>query len=150
MGELSGLPEWAFATLFVLIFVVCVWAIAWRNTRRQIQKTLAKRLNLSHAEFMQRMVSDVSPEAAAFIWDQANESLSFFKATLTCHPDDDFIADLPIVEEEWFEDWPALWANQNGLEDTGLPDWPKDWPTTVRNYGRWLDLSSQTAPALPT
>lgn len=142
MGELLGLPEWAFATLFVLVFTACIWTLAWRNTSRQIRQTLAMRPNLSLAEFITQMSSDVAPDTAAFIYDETSEPFSFFKAKLTCHPDDDFVTELPIDEEEWFEDWPTAWAQQQGIAGDSLPDWPTDWPTTVRNYGRWLDRSS--------
>lgn len=139
MGKLLGLPEWAFATLFVFTSVVFAGALAWRNRKRQIQNTLALRPNLNRVEFLELIAADVSPATAAFIYDHADELLGMFNPRITCHPDDDFIADLPIHAEEWFEFWPAAWAEQQGIAEDSFPDWPENWPTTVRNYGRWLD-----------
>lgn len=83
------------------------------------------------------MEADVSPEAAAFLW---NTTLIYLRPDLTPHPDDNLAIDLPILEEDWILDWPRDFAREQGLVESNLPDWPEGWQPTVRNYGRWLSL----------
>lgn len=133
-------PDWLWATFTVVGFLGILFCVAWRNTRRQIRATLARRPNLTEAQFMEVMVGDVSEDAARFIWQTALSYLEFHKPFLAPHPDDDLIKDLPIDDDDISMDWPRAWAEHRGFHDRNLPDWPQDWPVTVRNYGRWLDM----------
>jgi len=92
------------------------------------------------------MRADVSREAALFLWQTALPYLDFHKPPLTPHPDDDLIKDLPIDSDDISMDWPKHWAERHGFHDSNLPDWPKGWPVTIRNYGRWLDMRPQPEP----
>lgn len=138
MGELVGLPEWLFAILFVTIGVAIVFGFAWRNTRRQIASTVARRPNPPRQEFMVLMASDVSEETSSFLWETA---LFYCQGRgLTPHPDDDLLKDLPIDDDDISLDWPRDFAKRKGFHESNLPDWPEGCPVTLRNYGRWLDM----------
>lgn len=145
MQALHGLPDWFVATIFVGTFLITLFAAAWRNTKRQIMRTLAKRPNPTRAEFVSMMASSVSMEASEFLWDSAIPCLELNAPLLSPHPDDDLVQDLPIDDEDWSMEWPVLWAEQQGFHESNLPAWPEGWPATIRNYGRWLDM----APASP-
>ncbi len=138
MGELVGLPEWLFATLFVIIGVTIAFAFAWRNTKRQVAATNARRPNPTRQDFMALMASDVSEETSEFLW----ETASFYchDLGLTPHPDDDLLKDLPIDEDDISMDWPRDFAKRKGFHESNLPDWPDHWSLTLRNFGRWLDM----------
>ena len=85
------------------------------------------------------MARDVSVAATDFLWEEACTCLT---PHATPHPDDDLIRELPIDDEDITLDWPREWAKLRGLDESNLPDWPEDWPVTVRNFGRWLDMDS--------
>lgn len=137
---MSLVPDWLWATFTVAGFLGILFGVAWRNTRRQIRATLARRPNLTEAQFMELMVSDVSEDAARFLWQTTLSCLEFHEPSLTPHPDDDIIKDLPIDDDDISMDWPREWAERRGFHESNLPDWPKNWPVTIRNYGRWLDM----------
>lgn len=131
------LPPWLFAGLIALLATALVIAFAWRNTKRQIARTLARRRNPTRAEFLQLMAEDVSSESAEFVWSTA---LAYLQPRLTPHPDDNLMHDLPIDHGDWRVDWPRDFAKRHRLDLELWPDWPEDWAATLRNYGRWLDL----------
>lgn len=143
MRYLAALPDWLLATLFVVGILAILFGVAWRNTKRQIRDTLARRPNPTEAQFMELMSGDVSEEAARFLWRTALPYLEFHKPPLAPHPDDDLVKDLPIDDDDISMDWPREWSEIRGFHDSNLPDWPKDWPATIRNYGRWLDMGPQ-------
>ena len=143
MGEWLGLPEWLALSVIIAGTFLVLGLAGWRNTNRQIYKTLAKRENLTRDQFVQMMSPDVSREASYFLWESATPCLDLFVQDLTLHPEDHLVDDLPIDDEEWSLDWPRAWAEQHGFHESNLPDWPEDWPATVRNFGRWLDLGPQ-------
>lgn len=146
MEGLLGIPEWLVITLLVGMGLAITFGIAWRNTKRQIAATLARRPNPTKAKFMEMMRSDISEEAASFLWQTALPYLSFHKPPLTLHPDDDLVRDLPIDPDEISMDWPRDWAEARGFHESNLPVWPREWPVTIRNYGRWLDMGPQSQP----
>lgn len=135
--ELLGIPEWLALTLWLVVFVSIVSAFAVRNTRRQIGATRARRHNPTRDEFMASMSPDVSCRTAEFLWETA---IVYLEPQLAPHPDDDLVKDLPIDEDDWSMDWPRAYAEREGFHESNLPDWPKDWSVTLRNYGRWLDM----------
>ena len=89
------------------------------------------------------MSPDVSGEASEFLWEIALSYLEGWPWNLAPHPDDDLSKDLPVDEEDWSMDWPREWAERKGFHVSNLADWPEDWLPTIRNYGRWLDMSPQ-------
>lgn len=139
MGKLVGLPEWLAQTLFVIGFAAIWFGIAARNTRRRIRQLVANRPNLGCAEFLTMMQPDVSDETSRFLWDKA---MFYVEGRgVTPHPDD-LLHDLPIDEDDWSMDWPREFAERRGFPESDLPEWPESWSTTLRNYGRWLDMGS--------
>ncbi len=144
MGELVGIPEWLAATLFVLLFICVVGVVAWRNSSRQVNSTLARRANPDQEEFLALMSPHVSTEASEFLWHAALPYLEGKPWNLTPHPDDSLVDDLPIADEDWSMEWPLEWAAERGFHESNRPDWPDDWPPTIRNYGRWLDLGPES------
>ena len=139
MGASLGIPEWLFQLLFVTAFIAIVGAVAWRNTSRQIAGTRAKRPSPSREEFLDMMVPEVSRGSAEFLWDTAVE---YLQPRLTPHPDDDLAKDLPIADEDWSMHWPRDYAELHGVDYSDMADWPEGWAPTLRNYGKWLDLST--------
>ncbi|HSF11594.1 MAG TPA: hypothetical protein VLA50_01360 [Erythrobacter sp.] len=144
MGELFGVPEWLAVTGFVVAGLVLWLGIGASVVRRAHAQVATRRRNPTEAEFLAMMAPDCSPEAARFIWEQA---LSYVEPRLTPHPDDLLLDDLCIDDGDVTMEWPEVWAEQQGRSESDLPDWPKDWPLTVRNFARWLDLGRTSAPA---
>ena len=128
------MSDWL-AVLAVAAGLGLLFLVAWRNTRRQIAATIARRRNLTREEFLSAMLEDCSPEAATFLWDTA---LVYLEPRLTPHPDDDLVKDLPIDDDDWSMDWPTDFARQRGFHESNLPKWPDNQPVTIRNFGRWL------------
>lgn len=142
MGELLGIPEWLALTSFVVAVLVVCLAMGFVMVRRAHRRVAARRPNPTEAEFFAMMAQDCSPKAARFMWEQA---LFCVEPRLTPHPDDLLLNDLCIDDGDVTMDWPQVWAEQQGLAESDLPDWPKDWPLTVRNFARWLDLARSSA-----
>lgn len=137
--------EWLLPTVFAGSCFVAYVAIAIRNTRRQVARTLARRANPTRDEFLSRMLPDVSLETAEFLWDSASRCLT---PRLTPHPDDDLVHDLPIDDDDWSLDWPSDFARLRNFSDKAYPEWPEDWPVTLRNYGIWLEIGLRRLPDL--
>ncbi|ANK12392.1 hypothetical protein [Erythrobacter neustonensis] len=144
MGEWLGVPEWLAVTAFV-IGGLAIWLTrGFVMLRRAHRRVAARRPNPTDAEFFAMMAQDCSPEAARFVWQQA---LIYIAPRLTPHPDDHLLDDLCIDDDDIDTDWVSEWADQRGVLQKTLPDWPKDWPLTVRNFARWLDLVPASAAA---
>jgi len=137
MGELLGVPEWLAATGFVAAGLTLWIGLGFWVLRRAHLRVAARRPNPTQAEFLDMMAQDCSPEAAQFIWEQV---LPYVTPRLTPHPDDLLIADLCVDDDDIDSFWRRDWADRQGLAESDLPDWPKDWPLTVRNFARWCDL----------
>lgn len=131
------MPDWLVPTGLVFGLLGIWFAIGWRNFQRQIARTVARRANLDEREFMALMDVDCSKAAAEFLW---RRSAFYLAPRLTPHPDDDLLRDLPIDHDDWSMDWPRDFAREQGFHESNLPDWPEDWPITIRNYGRWLSM----------
>lgn len=144
MGELLGVPEWVAATVFV-VGGVTIWLGlgVWFN-RRALARVAARRANPTEAEFFATMAQDCSPEAARFMWEQTRP---YVEPRLTPHPDDRLIADLRIDGDDIDMDWRRDWAERSGVAESALPDWPQEWPLTVRNFARWCDLARPPSAA---
>lgn len=137
MGEMLGIPEWLAVTLWVTFALSVVMLYAHASIRKAHLRVAASRPNLTKQQFLVLMETDCSAEVAIFLWEKA---LYYVEPRLTPHPDDDLIADLKIDDDDIDMDWTRDWAEQRGFHESNLPDWPKDWPATIRNFGRWLDM----------
>lgn len=131
------MPRDLWPWLIAVAVLAAIIGIAYRNSRKQIARTQARRPNPTREEFIALMQPDVSRSTSEFLW----ETMAvYLKPRLTPHPDDVLLRDLPIDDGDWSMDWPREFAAANGFHESNLHDWPSDWPVTVRNYGRWLDL----------
>ncbi len=135
-----GLPEWVAVTLFVVVGLTIWLGFGFWMLRRARRRVALRRANPTETEFLAMMAPDCSPEAARFVWAQA---LPYVEPRLTPHPDDHLFKDLCIDDDDVGMDWVRDWAERSGNLESDLPDWPKDWPPTVRNYARWLDSGHQ-------
>ncbi len=140
MGELLGIPEWMVVTLWVGTALTIALVYGYWSIRRAHQRVAARRGNPSKEQFIADMMSDCTPEVSDFLWRKA---LFYVEPRITPHPDDDLILDLKIDDDDIGMDWPREWADQRGFHDSNLPEWPKEWPATIRNFGRWLDMGPQ-------
>lgn len=142
MGELLGVPEWVAGTGFV-VAALAIWLGAGSiMLRRAHARVAARRPNPTEAEFLAMMAQDCSSEAARFVLGQV---LPYVTPRLTPHPDDLLIADLCIDDDDIDMFWAHDWVKRQGLAENDLPDWPTDWPLTVRNFARWCDLARSNA-----
>ena len=137
METLSDLPNWVTATALIVTFLAGVYGYANWSLRRAQERVARRRANPSRQAFLADMSSTCSKEVLEFLWER---SLAYVEPRLTPHPDDDLILDLRIDDDDVTEDWPRDWARQRGFHESNLPGWPEAWPTTIRNFGRWLDL----------
>jgi hypothetical protein len=144
MGELLGIPEWLAVTGLVVAALAIALAYGFFSIRRAHARVSARRPNLTEMEFLALMARDCSPDAARFVWAQA---LPYVEPRLTPHPDDPLLDDLCIDDDDIDMDWPRAWAEGLGIAESDLPDWPKDWPLTVRNFAHWCDLGRASAAA---
>jgi hypothetical protein len=136
------LAGWLIPGAVVALFLIALSAIARRNTRRMIERTLAARPNPTESQFLAMLESDdIRAEVAQFVWQVAAPCVA---PDLTPHPDDHMWLDLPIDEEEPLMDWWVEFAALHGVAKD-WPGWPDGWECSVRNYARWLELGLQKA-----
>ena len=140
MGALFGIPDWLGVTIWIFAGLSIFWIYGNRSIRRAHERVADHRPNPTRDEFLAAMKGDCPPEVSEFIWEKA---LSYVEPRLTPHPEDDLTKDLRIDDDDIAMDWPHAWAEQCGFHDSNLPDWPDGWPTTIRNYGRWLEMGPQ-------
>ncbi|MBS7669477.1 hypothetical protein [Croceicoccus gelatinilyticus] len=65
------MPSWLLPTGFAVGALAIWFAAAFRNTRRQIAATKARRPNPSRDQFMEMIAPDCAEEVAAFLWETA-------------------------------------------------------------------------------
>jgi uncharacterized protein YneF (UPF0154 family) len=140
MGELLGVPEWLAVTLWVGLGITAFLLFGSWTIRRAHERVAANRPNPSKQQFLGAMKAHCSAEVSEFLWEKA---LYYVGPRLTPHPDDHLIRDLNIDDDDIALDWPRDWAERRGFHPSNLPDWPKEWPATIRNIGRWLDMGPQ-------
>ena len=138
------MPEWVAVTGFVVVALAIWLGAGFIMLSRAHARLAARRPNLTEAEFLALTARDCSPEAARFVWARA---LPYVEPRLTPHPDDLLLDDLCIDDDDIAMDWPRAWAEGLGIAESDLPDWPKDWPLTVRNFAHWCDLGRASAAA---
>lgn len=143
MGAWLGVPEWAAAAGFVVAGLALWLGLGFVLRRRAHARVAVRRPNLTEAEFLAMMAQDCSPEAARFVWGQV---LPYVEPRLTPHPDDLLLDDLCIDGDDIDMEWARAWADRLGVSERDLPDWPKDWPLTARNFARWCDLGAKPLP----
>ena len=139
MGELIGLPEWLAVTLFVLVVLGGWLALAFVLHRRGRQRLAAKRPSLCREQFTALLAVDADADIAAWLWDQA---LPYYDPQ-TPHPDDHLLDDAMIDDDDIDLYWWREFAKAMALDEASWPQWPQDWPLTVRNFARWLQLARQ-------
>lgn len=119
------------AALFGFLFVANRRTIA-----NNVKSILDRRESPSQEEFLRMMESDVSRETAESLWDLFGSCLP---PQVKPHPDDNVVEEL-FVDNIFKSQWLYDFAERNGFDHSDLPTWPSDWPVTVRNFGRWLDM----------
>jgi hypothetical protein len=139
LGELIGLPEWLFATLFVAVGLGGWLGLGFLLHRRGRKRLAAKRPNPTRDQFIAMLVADVDADIAAWLWDQA---LPYYDP-LTPHPDDHLLDDAMIDDDDIAMDWCRDFTEVMVLDEKSFPEWPDGWTLTVRNYARWLQLARQ-------
>ena len=119
--------------------VVAAAAIAFlifaRHVGRMIDRTRARRPDLSREQFVAALSRDVQLATAEFLW----ERMSFLLPTVAPHPNDHLWHDLPLDESEPMEEWLDEFAGQHSARPDAWPPWPAGSPCTVRNYALWLE-----------
>lgn len=130
------MPDWPIPMAFFVLVMGAVFFAAWRNTRRMIDATLARRANPARHEFVAMLSEDVCPETAEFLWDSM---IDLVAPRLTPHPDDHLVDDLPIDPDEPAMNWMPEFAERHGVKAESWPRWPEAREATVRNFARWLE-----------
>jgi hypothetical protein len=133
------LIEFAFgAAAFVILFAV-IWVVGNRKFNRQKQLLAQRRPSPPRDEFIAMLASDCEADVVELMWD---ELLVFYRPDMTPHPDDDFLNDLAIDDEE-SNDWLATFCKRNELREKDISDWSKGAPSTIREFARWLSKNRQ-------
>lgn len=122
------------SAIFCFYFAI-IYLIGRRKWSRMAATLLARRPNPTQGEFVSFLAPDVGPETAEWFW---NELHVYFRPTLTPHPDDDLMSDLPIDGDEP-DDWVQEYCKRNGLSLRQLGKWPDRRPVTPRNLLGWLE-----------
>lgn len=136
MGELLGIPEWLALAGFVLGGLAIWLTLGFVMRQRGRRRLAAKRPNLTREEFLELMADSVDENTAIWLWDKARP----YYRPLCPHPDDHLSKDAMIAEDDWAMYWHTEFADSHGFSEKAYPDWPQDWPPTIRNFGRWLDM----------
>lgn len=139
MGELIGLPEWLAVTLFVLMVLGGWLALGFVLHRRGHRRLAAKRPGPTREQFIAQLADNADADIAAWLWDQA---LPYYDP-LTPHPDDHLLDDAMIDDDDIALYWWREFAEAMALDAASWPEWPNDWPLTMRNFARWLQRARQ-------
>ena len=134
---------WWFAASCVGLYLL-LWAFTARKWKRQAVALAVRRENVGREQFLAMLAGDCERDVAEFLWDELLSEWSYWQDGLTPHPDDDFLKDLPIDDEEP-QDWLEHYCDGRGLEWRRWTNWDQSQPTTVRNFARWLS----NGPASP-
>lgn len=129
---------WFAAGCFGLCLLL--WALMAQQWKRQALLLAARRPNPTREQFIALVAADSDADVAAHLWD---ELLPYWKPA-TPHPDDDFLIDLSIDEEEP-QDWLERFCKQHRHDWRAWPEWEMDRPTTVRNFAIWLSEGRRQA-----
>jgi len=130
------LSGWWFAAGCVALFLIYS-LIAARRDKRQAAALAARRDNVGRERFIAMLAGDCERDVAEFLWDELLPEWAYWPVGLTPHPDDDFLKDLPIDDEEP-QGWLEHYCNSRGLDWKRWANWDRSQPTTVRNFARWL------------
>lgn len=126
--------SWWGAAAFIAAIFALITVVGNRQWNRKAATLRARRPNPTRDEFVALLSDDAEAGTAEFLWD---ELASYWKPGLTPHPDDDFLKDLPIDDEEP-EYWLERYCMANGYDWKQWPQCAESRPTTVRNFARWL------------
>lgn len=124
---------WSGAALGILLLIL-IGVIGTRQRKAKANELLRRRANVSRQEFIDLLTNDASADIAEFLWDELEFYCDF---GLKPHPDDDFIKDLGIDDEEP-NDWLERYCAARGHNWEQWPEWNPDQSTTVRNFAVWL------------
>ena len=117
------------------LYFTTIYFLGRRKWNRMAAALLARRPNRTRDEFVALLAPDVETETAEWFW---NELLVYFRPTLTPHPDDDLMNDLPIDGDDP-ADWVQDYCKRNGLSTRQLQKWPESRLVTPRNLLGWLE-----------
>lgn len=134
---------WWFAAGCVGLFLL-LWAFMSRKWKRQALSLAGRRPNPNREQFIALLASDCDTDVAVHLWDE----LKPYWEPATPHPDDDFLTDLSIDEEEP-QDWLERFCQQYHHDWRAWPEWEKGRPTTVRNFAIWLCEGRRHAESAP-
>jgi hypothetical protein len=137
------LNGWWFAAGCVGLFLIYSLIVS-RRDKRQVAALAVRRENVGREQFITMLANDCEPDVAEFLWDELVPEWAYWHAGLTPHPDDDFLKDLSIDDEEP-QDWLEHYCESRGLDWHHWTNWDRSQPTTVRNFARWLS----NGPASP-
>ncbi len=127
--------KWLIAASIATLVALGLFLVLFSHVWRMIQRTKARRPDLSRTGFVASLSRDVRPETAEFLW----EKMAFLLPTVAPHPNDHLWNDLPIDESEPMTEWLGDFADRHGVIPQAWPSWPAGSPCTVRNYARWLE-----------
>lgn len=108
--------------------------ISVRKWRRMAAALAQQRDNPTREQFVIMLDRDADAQTAEWLW---RELQVYWGASLTPHPDDDFLRDLPIDHDEP-NDWVERYCRHFDLPYKDVAQWPDADATTVRNLARWL------------
>lgn len=124
---------WWFAAGCIALYVL-IWFWFGRKWKRDASALAARRPNPTRAQFVALLSEDAGTDIAEFLWD---ELAPYWAPDLTPHPGDDFVNDLPIDRGEP-QDWLERYCEMAGYDAKYWSEWNAHWPTTVRQFSRWL------------
>jgi len=128
------LRGWFGAIALIIAVFLLIQLVGNRQQKRIAVALRARRPNLTREEFVALLADATDTGAAEFLWE---ELLPYWKPNLTPHPDDDFLKDL-LIDDEEPEDWLKRYCDRFGHDWRSWPPWAAEQPTTVRNFARWL------------
>lgn len=128
------MSEFAFGAAFLVFVLAVISVVGSRKFNRMKQALARRRPSPTREDFVAMLASDCEADVAELIWE---ELLVFYRPDMTPHPDDDFLKDLAIDDDEP-NDWLAEFCKRNGLRERDISDWNLGTPSTIRNFSRWL------------
>jgi hypothetical protein len=121
--------------LWIAIVFGVLFVAGRRKWNRKARALAMRRPNPTRDEFVDLLREVAEPDAAEWLW---NELLPYFEPTMSPHPDDDLIKDLPIDPDEP-EDWVRDYCKRYGLTMRLLGKWPGGRSVTPRTLLEWLE-----------
>lgn len=108
--------------------------ISVRKWRRMAAALAQQRDNPTREQFVIMLERDADAATAGWLWDELQV---YCTPGLTPRPDDDFLHDLRIDDDEP-NDWIRRYCQRFDLSPQQVDEWPVGETSTVRNLARWL------------